>query len=835
MATASLGGPLALVRERCRDQRGVSLIDDFVQDLAHGARLLRRNPGFTTTVLTTFAIAIGATVAVFSIVDAWLLRPLNFPESDRLVIAFAARPERPTEPAVWLPYRVYDASKDRSRSFASLSAAFVRDVTLTTSSDARTLLGLMVTPEFFRTFGVIPHLGRTVSEQDILGPDVVVLSYGLWQRDFGGASDVIGRSITLSGTPHQIVGVMPRDFDTRILDMRFEFWTSLRPGQVGYEPGGAGPIALIGRLQKGVDIEAARSELGEITRQVESGFRVNFSQFVVNLTTLQADNTRSVRATLLTVSAAVASLLLIAALNVGTLLVGRGLVRMREAAIRAAIGSGRGRLVRQFMAESLLMTALGGLGGLALAAGAIRLFVAWNPLGALPANAIQLDLRVLAAACIGMAIATCISGLMPALHISRTNPCDALGTGGDRGLAKIPAPRAQAAMLIAQMGGCVVLLVASTLLIRTFGRLQAEPLGFEPGDLWVANVILPNDPFDSGERRNLYYGELANRLRALPGIGAVAAGTSQPLNSGAPVTVYAGPEDAANAPRISAQEVTSEFFETLRVPVLAGRGFNPGDSGRGPAVAILNAPAAQVLFGGPAAALGQRVRFDREPWREVVGVVGSVRSTFFNTLEWRADPIVYRPAAQGFRTLSNPTATSFGFQLHIRSTRPLTMAEVRQAAAATNPRASVTELRPVSEIIGEAIRQPAFRMSLLLGFGVLTLLLVAIGVYGLVSQTVTQRLREVAVRLALGADPLALVATITRQAVIAAIAGLGFGTVGSMMLGRALEPLLYGVQPRDLVSLVAAAVALLAVASVAAIIPALRATTVDPTRVLRGD
>ena len=835
LAHASLGYPPALVREKCRDQRGVSSVDDLVRDLFHGARLLRRNPGFTTIILATLAIAIGATVTVFSIVDAWLLRPLNFPEAEQLVIGFAARPERPSEPAVWLPYRAYLGWKDRSRSFASVSAAFVRDVTLTRLTDAHTLLGLNVSPEFFRTFGVGPLLGRTLSEQDVTGPDAVVLSYGLWQRQFGGATNVIGMPVTLSGLLHQIVGVMPHDFETRVLDMRFEFWAPLRPGQAGYEPSGVGPVAVIGRLQKGVTIEAARFELADITRDTESTYRLNFNRFVVNLTSLQADNTRTVRATLLTVSAAVASLMLIAALNVGTLLLGRGLVRMREAAIRAAIGSGRGRLVRQFMAESLLIAVLGGIAGLALAAVAIRLFVAWNPLGTLPANAIQLDVRVLAAACVAMAVATVASGLMPAVHLSHVDPSAALRAGGDRGPAPVPAQRAQAAMLIAQMAGCVVLLVATTLLIRTFVRLQAEPLGFDPSNLWVANVILPNDPFDSGEKRNLYYSQLADRLRALPGVRAIAAGTSPPLSSGAPVTVNTGTEDAVNAPRVSAQEVTTEFFETLKVPVLAGRAFNAGDGAAGATVAILNAPAAQNLFGGPAAALGQRVRFDKEPWREVVGVVGSVRSTFFNTLEWKADPIVYRPAAQAFRSLSNPTATSFGFKLHIRSTSPLTMAEVQNAAVSAGPRVSVTELRTVSEMVSAATKQPAFRMTLLLSFAAISLLLAAIGVYGLVSQAVTQRLREVAIRLALGAEPVGLVATITRRALAAGLAGLALGALASLILGQTLEALLYGVRPRDLVSFFAAALALIAVTAAAATIPALRATKVDPMQVLRGD
>ena len=809
-------------------------LDDFIRDSIHGARLLRRNPGFTSVILATLAIAIGATVTVFSIVDAWLIRPLNFPDGDRLAIAFAARPERPTEPAVFLPYRAYVAWKERSRSFVSISAAFVRDVTLTRWDDARTVLGLMVTPEFFATFGVNPLLGRSLAPHDVPGPPAVVLSYGLWQRQFGGAADVIGTQVTLSGTPHEIVGVMPREFETRVLDMRFEFWTPLKPGQGGYEPGGVGPVTVIGRLRHGIAIEAAQSELAAITKESESDYPSNFNKFVINLTTLQADNTRTVRATLVTVSAAVVSLLLIAALNVGTLLLGRGLVRLREAAIRAAVGSGRGRLARQFLAESVTIAVLGSLAGLALAGGAIRLFVAWNPLGTLPANAIRLDLRVVAAAFVAMAFVTIACGLLPAWHLSRVDPGDAL-RGSERGAGPAPAQRTQVTMLVAQMAGCLVLLIATTLLIRTFVKLQTEPLGFDPRNLWVAQVILPNDPFDSSEKRNLYYGELADRFRGLPGVRAVAAGTVQPLNSGAPITVNTGTEDAENAPRISAQDVTREFFGALGIPLVAGREFAASDAATGAPVAILNTPAAQSLFGGPAAAIGRRVRFDKEPWREVVGVVGSVRSTFFNTLEWKADPIVYRPATQGFSGLSNPTATSFGFKLHIRSTVPLSMAIVRGTITSVNPRVSVTELRTVSEMIAAATKQPALRMTLLVFFAAVSLLLAAIGVYGLVSQAVTQRLREVAIRLALGAEPAGLVVTFARRALAAGLAGLAVGAAASLVLGRTLEALLYGVRPRDLASFFTAAAALLAVTAVAAVIPALRATRVDPTQVLRGD
>ena len=429
------------------------MLRDFIRDLAHGARLLRRQPGVTAVVVTTLAITIGAIVTVFSIVDAWLFRPLNFPRPEQLVIAFAARPETPSEPAVWLPYRAYLGWKERSRSYTSLSAAFVRDVTVTSGADAQTVLGLSVTPEFFETYGVAPLLGRTLSQQDVNGPRAVVLGDGIWQRRFGGSRDVVGKPITMSGVPHEVVGVMPRDFETRLLDMRFEFWTPFLREQAEYQPGGIGPVALVARLRDGVTIGAARAEAVQLTRELEAAYPRNFNAYVANVTSLQGDNSRNVRATLLTISAAAAALLLIAAMNVGTLLLGRGLTRRREAAIRAAIGSGRGRLARQFLTESLLIASLGAIAGVALAVLGTRLFIAWDPLGVLPANAIRFDLRVVTAAGIALAVTTIVCGLIPALRVSQADPYDALRSGDRSGVAA-PTQRAQLVMLGTQVCAC---------------------------------------------------------------------------------------------------------------------------------------------------------------------------------------------------------------------------------------------------------------------------------------------------------------------------------------------------------------------------------------------
>jgi predicted permease len=834
VALASLGGSSTLIREACRDQIGVTLVDDFARDLKHGARLLRRNPGFSAVVVGTLAIAIGATVTVSSIVDAWLFTPLRFPHPNRLVIAFAAQPSRSSEPAVWLPYRAYLAWKERSHTLTSVSGAFVRAADVTTSTDAYSVLGLSVTPEFFRTMGVGPFLGRTLSAGDDADPRVVVLSHGFWKNRLGASPAIIGTTISLSGEPHVVLGVMPADFETRVLDMRFEFWTPLRHDADPYKPDGMGPVTIVGRLADGIPIDAARTELASISKATEARYPLNFNSFVINVTSLQADNTRTVRATLWTVSAAVAALLLIAAMNVGALLLGRGFGRTREVAIRAAIGSSRAQLVRQFLTESLLIAVCGGLAGLALAAVAIRMFVAWNPLGALPANAIGLNMAALGAAGVAMAVTAIVSGLVPAIRISTANPNDALSAGGARGHAA-PAYGAQATMLVAQMAVSVVLLVATTLLVRTFARLQSAPLGFDATNLSIANVVLPTDPFSSSETRNIYYRQLAERIRAIPGVHAVAAGTSPPLSSGAPMTVNTGPENATNAPRISAQEITSGFFETLNVPVLAGRPFDERDAATGVQVVILNARAAHDLFGGTTAAIGRRLRLNREPWREVVGVVGNVQSTFFNTLDWQTIPILYRPASQSFSTIEDPSATRFGFQLHLRSDRRLTMAEVRDAVVSINSRAAVTELRSVQDMIADATKQPSFRMTLLSSFAAISLLLSAMGVYGLVSQSVNQRLREVAIRLALGARTADVLITVTYRALLVGVAGIAVGAVAAFMFSDSLKALLYGVRPHDLMSFAAATGALLAVTTAAALVPAFRAVRVDPVTILRAE
>jgi predicted permease len=842
MALEGLGDAHLRVREEIRDVRRLTVLDDVRRDLRHAMRLIRRSPALASVVIGTLAIAIGAAVTAFSITDAWLFRPLPFPAPDRLVVSFMARAARPFEPAVWMPYRAYLSWKASARSFVSLSGAFFHAATWRTSSGARSLVGMRVTPEFFATFGVAPLRGRTLGVADESGRTAVVVSYGFWQRELGGSADAVGRAITLGDSVYTVVGIMPADFDVRLLDRPegAAFWTLIRTGEHGYDAAGMGPITIIGRLADGVAIETARAEVAAILARAESAHRINFNQpdamgnrFVVTLSSLQADNTRTIRATVLTVLAAALCLLLIAAMNVGVLLLGRGLGRHGEVAVRHALGAGRGRLIRQFLTESLVLSACGTVLGLGLAYAGTRAFLAWNPLGTLPSNAVQIDLRALAAAVGALAVTTIVAGLIPALRLSAAGPAEALRRA-DRGRPGAPTHRAQGAMLVAQLAVSTVLLVCAVLLTRTFVQLRSEPLGFAAAGVAVAQIELPLTPFGSNEARNAFVDRLEAQLLARPGVIAVAASTVPPLTGGAPVTVRRGPLDDATAPRISAQSVTAGYFAALDIPVLAGRTFDRRDTAGGAPVMLLNVKAATDLFGNPRRAVGQRLRLDDDGWREVVGVVGNVRTAFFNTLEWRTDPIVYRPAAQAFSRLAGPDATSFALWVHVRAVQPPSADDVRDAALAAGPRAAVIALQRVSEAVASATRQPTVRMNLLLWFCGISLLLAAIGVYGLVTQAVTERVHEIAIRLALGASPRLVRAAFVRRVIVAGVVGLALGVAVTLLVARTLQSVLYVERGGDVVSVTMAAAVLLAVIGAAAWVPATRATRGAAMHVLRS-
>lgn len=687
------------------------MIDALLGDVRLAIRQAVSRPAFSGAVVGTIALAMAAAVTGFAAVDAWLLRPLPFPEADRLVVAFGATPERPREPAVWLLSRSAEAWRARSRALETTATAIFYGVTLTTGDEARTAVGLRVTPEFFDVLRVPALLGRTLAAAE--SPEVV-LSHGLWMRHFGGAPSVVGATVRLADVVHTVVGVMPPAFDVRLLDRPegVEFWTLLPRDLPAYASDGTGPVALFGRLARGADVTTAEVEGNALVREHEARYAVNFDRYVVSVARLQDDNARTVRATLLTLWAAVLMLLLIAAANVGALLAGRGLARQREMAIRMALGAGTARLSRQIAVESGVLIGAGGGLGLALAIVATRVFSAWNPLGSLPPGGIGVDGRVALAALGLTAGAAVIAGVLPARRAAGIDPAVAFRDADDHGHTGRRG-WGEAGLLAGQLALALVLVAATGLLSRTVIDLRRSPLGFDGRGVSVAQVHLPQAEFPAPPSRRAFVAALAERLATEPGVTAVGIG-SAPLLTGGPVaTVRRASDPIDDAPRFGAQDVTDGYFAALGIAVIAGRSFDSRDHAAGQPVVVLNERAATLLFGDARAAVGQAVAIDSEPPRVVIGVAGNVSSTFFNTLEWLTPAIAYRPAAQALEGNGGPVDADLRVHVHVRHRTPLSMVRMRELARGAGAHALVTDLRTAETMIAEATRQPGLRAHVL--------------------------------------------------------------------------------------------------------------------------
>src|SRR5262245_39807510 len=718
------------------------------QDLRFGARMLLKSPGFTLIATLTVALGIGANTAMFSIVDAWLLRPLPFKDSDRLAIMLRNDLKRPTEPAYALFYRDFEAWKAQSRSFASLSGMFWRRYLLTGGGEPEELDGKIATADLFTTLGVPAQRGRVFGPDDLTGPPVAVISHRFWQRRFGGSNGAIGASLTLNGVSHQIIGVMPPDFDLRMLEQPTgaDVLTLLPTSEAGYRPEGFGPLAAIGRLNPGVTLAAAQSELTNIQRQSDAKFPDHLKESGPLVTGLQADNSRTVRLTLLSLSVAVAFVLLIACANLAGLLLARAARRRQEMAIRAALGSGRPRLLAQLFTESLLLALIGAAAGLLLAYAGVRAFVAINPLGVLPSNTIAVDARALGFTLALTLLTTALFGLAPALRASRVD-LNAVLKSGSRGASDgASSRRALNAMVTAQMALTVVLLIGAGLMIKTLLRLRAEPLGFRAENLTVAKLTLPAEVASQANQLNSLYDRVLEKVAALPGAQSAAITNAMPLlgapNTSCVLEAIEGQDQPPpdNASRCGGTVVTPDYFSTLSIPLLRGRAFSAHDHERAEQVAIIDELIARSAFTGQDP-VGRRIRASKNsPWRTIIGVVGATRSTWPRAFAWRDSPSFFLPHRQSSGNAFGPVAKSVW--IYLRATRQPAIAELRQAVSSVNGNVAIAEFQPMREVVAKATRQPLLRTVLSGAFAVLALLLAALGVYGVVVQLVRAATRR---------------------------------------------------------------------------------------------
>ncbi len=816
----------AMSRTRAERARHGELWSGVAHDVRFAARSLRRRPLFLLAAVTTLALGIGASVAIFSVVNGVLLTPLPYAAPGRLV-------------RVWrggaVPLGIYDIVRERSRSYSALAGAEMPGAVSVTGDLAPARLArARVTPNLFGTLGVRPLVGRTFAEEDReLGRErTVVLSHALWRERYGGDRNVVGRFMTIDGVAHAIVGVMPSSF--RYPDGATRLWTvsSAERGTPDYW--WMTYMQLVGRLAPGVTPAQAQREAARVFDGARSAFPMRMADEWgrdVDVVSLRDAVIGTSRPTLLLLSAAVGVLLLVACVNVATLYVDRAAARERELAVRASIGAGRGRIARQLLTESLLVASVGAAAGLALAAAGLRGFVALLPPGTPRAEEIGIDVRALGVT-VALAVVSGVAfGLLPARRAARQDVHTVLRGGARAGDARGPR-RAPRVLAVAQIGLAVVLVASAGLLLKSFWRLRQVELGFGAERVLTAEVPAPAVTSDTTARVRAFYTQVLERVEHLPGVRSAALTNGLPFGGGAYMTAMAVEDhptaDGAPPPLPIVTWATSDYLRTLGVPLRRGRALATTDGEGTPRVAVIDDEAARTLWPGENP-IGRRIRYVwNQQWIEVVGVVGTVRR---DSLSAALQPSLYVPLSQAplpatlrvvVRADASLDAAAFGRAL-------------RAAVAATDASVPVGPITSLDRAVSTSAARPRFTAALIAAFAVAALALGAVGIYGVVAAGVARRRREFGVRIALGATAAQVVRLVVREGAAVTALGVLFGLVGTLAAGRLLRGLLFAVGPTDPVVLLAVPVLLGAVAMLASLVPARRAARVDPSTVIRAD
>jgi predicted permease len=824
-------GALAGIKESCRDARGTNLVESLWQDSLHGLRLLRRNAVFGCVAISTLALGIGATTAVFSLVNAVLLRALPYGNAGRLVFLYEPVTHISGVPLeAWAPYNgdFYDWQR-QSRSFSRMAMFTSNSVNLTADNVSTRVNGSRVTGDFFRTLGVGAELGRVVDERDDEPAQarVVVISYRLWQSRFGGDRHVIGRELTLNARPYRIIGVMPAGFafphGTESLETtgkRTDLWIplALTPEQrVARDQAPGDTIAL---LRPGVPPESAAAELNAITAPLDRLHPKDLQGSHVVVRPMEAAVTGISRRPLLIFLGAVGLVLLIACTNLAGLLVARGQRRAAEMGLRAALGASRGRLVRQLLSESLWLAIPGGALGVLAAVTIVQLLVRLHPVNIPRLEETSIDGRMLLFT-IGVSLASAIfTGIFPGWSASRSDPIEALKAGGRS--IRSASGRLGRALIVAEIALTVVLLAGAGLLIRSFARLASVDKGFTPSATVTMGVQL-DWRYNSRERHNEFFHALLDRIGALPGVASAAAANHLPLDGGQSLDLIEV-EGHGFDPKTSFESrlVTPRYFAAMGIPLLEGRDFNESDTTGGAPVIIVSRSFARHYFPGTSA-LGRRVH--TTGWRTIVGVVADVRQFQLDA----APPMqFYLPLWQiGLGAVSVVARTRVP---------PETIAVgMRQVLRGLDPNMAPSEIHTMNQLVSEAMLERRFEMYLLTAFALIAMFLSMIGLYALLAYWVERRNGEMGIRIALGARSSNVMSLILRQGAALSLAGIGLGLMGAWAASRAMAGLLFETAPLDGPAFAAAAVLFGVVALAACYVPARRATRVDPITALRQE
>jgi predicted permease len=809
-------------------------MNTILQDFRFAVRLLRRSPGFTLVAVLTLALGIGINTAIFSVVNGVLLRPLPYADPDALVRLHHVHHEQAPTGGAFSPQDVEDLQAGAA-GFAGIAAYGYlpgqSGLDLTgEGSDPRRVEGVFVSPEFFPLLGVGAAHGRTLHADESRpgGDRAVVLSDALWRSRFDADPGVVGRTLTLDGEPYSVVGIMPPHF--AFPAPAAEVWVPLsRLGEDAIpRQRGIRWLQVVARVAPGVRPETALGSANATLAALAAEHpATNEGWTGARMEPLRESIVGTVRPALLLLLGTVLLVLVVACANLANLLLARATAREREMAVRAAVGAGRGRLVRQMLTESLLLSFMGGIGGVLLAAAGVRVLLAASA-GSLPrADEVGLDGGVILFA-VGVSLLTALLfGLVPALRAAGGAPAAALRDAG-RGGSERGGVRTREVLVLAQTAVAMVLLVAAGLLTNSFWRLINVDPGFRPDDVLVASFTIPADRYETPERMAAYRDEVLRRVREVPGVVAAGAAKTQPLlGGGEPIEFVlpgrSGPEAVLNPPG-GAFVVSPGYFEALRIPLQRGRVFEPHDDVPGGALAMVVSQAAAQRYWPGSDAVGETVRIGEESV-QVVGVVGDVRN---NGLGATAEPAVYVPFAMAPRVAT---------QLFVRGTLEpgAAAAAVRQAIHAADPLQPIAQIRPMRSAMAETVAQPRFFAALLALFSALALFLASLGLYGVVAFTVNRRATEIGIRMALGAETRDVVGMMVWRTMIPIVGGVVVGAVGAWMLSRLMGSMLYEVGAGDPATFAVTAALLTAVALLAAWIPARRAARIEPATALRTE
>ena len=840
-------GNATLIHETTRDQWGWCWLETLLQDVRYGLRTLLRSPGFTAVAIITLALGVGANTAIFSIVNAVLLRPLPFDNPSRLVVLHEGVPEIGYPKMEFSPPDLAVFAREQ-KSFSALGAYQDEHLDISGQGEPERIPAARISASLFPMLGAQPVLGRTFSTQeDAPGHNLAILSWGLWQRRYGGASNVIGQTIELNRQPHIIIGIMPRSFlfplpGSELNGASAELYVPMAftPAEL-QDWGGSYFFSVVGRLRSGVTLDQARGEINSLANSVADNYPpaiANAFQHSLTITPIpfHTEVVGSVRTLLLVLMIAVVFVLLIACTNVATLLLSRAASRQKEIAMRTALGATRMRLARQMFTENLLLALAGGALGIVFAVWSKSLVLDLVPASTPLPHQIPLNAGMLAFA-VGISIlAAILFGLAPALQSSDGVQQTSLREGGRSGTSTRPRHRLQGIFVAAEFALALVLLVGAGLLVRSFAKLLDTSPGFRPDHLLTLTVPVPREAYPHGAQVYDFYQQLLERTSSLPAVKSATLSNDLPLNGHEAVslTIEGRKNAAADTPQAIVQSwVLGNYFETMGIPLLQGRWFAPEDHLGSEPVAVVDFSMAQKYW--PHGAIGKRIKWSlSEPWQTIVGVVGDVKEGPLNSV---LRPHVYRPYSQiAFPFLENdPFGDWHAMNLTVRTQiDPLSLtSSIVAQVHSLDPDLAVANIRTMTQLVTSSFAAPAFNTALLGALAALAVLLAAIGIYGVLAYVVAQQTHDIGIRMALGAKPRDIFALVIGRGVRLAAIGSGIGLAAAFVLTRLMKSLLYDVSAIDPLTFIGVVIVLVLVALLAICIPARRAMRVDPMVALR--